>query len=259
MQLTLGDALRALRERWWVMLAAALVGATAAYGYTRLPGVEPRWRSSVWLQAEGRFDYGSALALEKQLRPLAERVRQLSVMREVDRNLRLDLPPEQMLAQTKAEPVLDSLQLRIDVEDAYGPRAEAVALEMANVYSQQHNARQEAALREERVMLTVLDRQSTPSLVWPQTRVLVPAAALLGLLGATLVVLLLRALDDTLQGPADVQDLLGLPLLGQVPTAGAARKRGSPVPDGRAAPAEPYTSPAAHTPGAPEAAAAPPR
>lgn len=217
MQLTLADAFRALQERWWVLLAAALIAAASAYTYTRLPGVEPRWRSSVWLQAEGRFDYGSSLALEKQLRPLAERVRQLTVMRDVDQLLHLDLPAEQMLASTRAEPVLDSLQLRIDVEDPHGPRAEQIALAMAEVYSQQHNARQEAALREERVILTVLDRQSTATLVWPQTRVIVPAAALLGLLASTAIVLLLAALDDTLRDASDVQDLLGLPLVGVIP------------------------------------------
>lgn len=215
--ISFADALRALRDRWWVLVAAALIGALAAYGATRLPWAEPRWRSSVWLQAEGRFDYGSALALEKQLRPLAERVRQLTIMREVNRNLRLDLPPEQMLANTRAEPVLDSLQLRIDVDDAYGPRAEAIALEMANVYSQQHNARQEGTLREERVLLTVLDRASTPTLVWPQTRTLVPAAALLALAAATGVVLLLALLDDTLKSAEDVHRVLGFPVLGLVP------------------------------------------
>jgi len=97
------EALRALRERWWVLVAATVVAAVAAYIYVNLPWVEPRWRSSVLIQATGRLDYGNFLALEKELRPLAEQVRQLGIMREVDRNLHTDLPAELMLERTKAE------------------------------------------------------------------------------------------------------------------------------------------------------------
>jgi capsular polysaccharide biosynthesis protein len=229
LNLTLAGGLRALRERWWILVLAAALGAAATFAYTKLPGVDPRWRSSVSLQAAGRFDYGNSLALEKQLRPLAEQVRQLSVMRDVDRNLHLDLPAERMLEQVKAEPVQDSSQIRIDVEDADGSRAQLIALEIADVFSQQHNASQEAKLREERVMLTVLDRSPAAQLVWPQTRLLVPAAASLGLLAAAGVVLGMALLDDTLKSESDIRRQLDLGVLARVPrtkrraTPGSAR------------------------------------
>jgi capsular polysaccharide biosynthesis protein len=225
MLLTPSQALGVLRDRWWVLLVAAVVAAVAAYGYTRLPGVEPRWRSSVSVQASGRFDYGNSLALERQLRPLAEKVRQLSVMREVDQRLHLDLPPERLLGLTRAEPVQDSNQIRIDVEDADQQRAEAIALELANVYTERHNASQEGTLRTEQVILTVLERPNAATLVWPQMRVIVPAAAALGLVVAAGVVLALALLDDTLKDAADVEHVLGLPLIGAVPTAVAHPRR----------------------------------
>ncbi len=223
MQLTLGDALRTLRERWWILLVAAAIAAAAAYLYTRLPWVEPRWKSTVWIQATGRFDYGNTLALERQLRPLAEQVRQNNVMREVDANLHLDLPPERMLAQTRAEPVQDSNQIRLDVEDVDPRRAERMALEIADVYAQRHNAGQQSKLREEQVILTVLDRQPTATLSWPLTRVLVPVAAVLGLLVALGVLLALASLDDSLKSAADVERILALPLLGVVPRSAGTR------------------------------------
>ena len=183
--MTAVEALRALRERWWVLVAATVVAAVAAYIYVNLPWVEPRWRSSVLIQATGRLDYGNFLALEKELRPLAEQVRQLGIMREVDRNLHTDLPPELMLERTKAEPVQDSGQIRIDVEDPDARRAEQVSLEIADVYVRQHNAEEQGKLREERVILSTLDRGNQAVLTWPLTRILVPGAALLGLLVAT--------------------------------------------------------------------------
>ncbi len=237
-QLTLGDALRVLRERWWVLVVAALLAGAAAYGYTKLPWVEPRWRSTVWIQATGRFDYGNTLALERQLRPLAEQMRQLSIMRTVDANLSLDLPPERMLALTKAEPVQDSNQIRLDVEDVDAARAERMALEIADVYTQRHNAEQQSKLREEQVILTVLDRQSAAVLTWPLTRVLVPVAAVLGLLAAAGVVVGLAYLDDTLKSPDDVRRVLALPVIGLVPLYAPARAvhRPSVQPPGGTAP-----------------------
>jgi capsular polysaccharide biosynthesis protein len=211
------EVLRALRERWWVLVVATVLAAAAAYLYTKMPWVEPRWRSSVLIQATGRLDYGNFLALEKELRPLAEQVRQLGIMREVDRNLHTDLPPERMLDRTKAEPVQDSGQVRIDFEDADPRRAERVGLEIADVYVRQHNADEQGKLREERVILSILDRPPDAVLTWPLTRLIVPAAAALGLLVAGAILLALLYLDDTLKSAEDVQRHLQVPLLGSVP------------------------------------------
>lgn len=231
MHLTAASALRVLRERWWLPLGATLLAAVAAYGYTVLPWTEPRWKASVWIQATGQFEYGNTLALERQLQPLAERIRQSSVMREVDRNLQLDLPPEKLLDETKAQPVQNSSQIRIDVEDPSPDRAQQVAMEIAAVYTAQHNALQQGELRERQVIFDVLDRPTTPTLVWPLRRMIVPAAALLGLLAAGGVLLLLAALDDTLRSAEDVRLALDLPVIGTVPAARTpVSRRSEPLP-----------------------------
>jgi protein tyrosine kinase modulator len=214
---TTSEAIDALRQRWWLLAAAAVIAALAAFAYVKAPWVEPRWRSSVLMQATGRLDYGNFLALEKELRPLAEQVLQLNIMREVDRNLHTDLPPSTMLAHTRAEPVQDSDQIRIDVEDSDPTRAEQLSLAIADVYARQHNAAEQGKLREERVILSTLDRDNSAALIWPQTRTVVPSAAVLGFLLAGLIVLGVVYFDDSIRSPADVQRYLELPLLGMVP------------------------------------------
>jgi capsular polysaccharide biosynthesis protein len=239
--MTAVEAFRALRDRWWILLVAALVACAAAYIYVKwMPWAQPRWRSSVLMQATGRLDYGNFLALEKELRPLAEQVLQLGIMRDVDRNLHTDLAAELMLEHTRAEPVQDSDQIRIDVEDSDPERAEMLSLAIADVYTQQHNAAEQGKLREERVILSTLDRPNTAVLIWPQTRILVPTAALLGLVVAGLVVLGLVYLDDTISSPTDVQRYLELPLVGIVP-------RWLPSAAGASRPAEPEPSTATET------------
>ena len=59
------EALRTLRERWWILLVAAVLASAATFAYTG--AADPRWRSSVLIQATGRLDYGNFLALEKEL------------------------------------------------------------------------------------------------------------------------------------------------------------------------------------------------
>jgi capsular polysaccharide biosynthesis protein len=234
------EALRELRERWWILVAAAVLAATASFAYARLWG-EPRWRSSVLIQATGRLDYGNFLALEKELRPLAEQVLQLGIMREVDQNLHADLPPERMLEHTRAEPVQDSGQVRLDVEDSDPRRAEQLSLEIADVYTRKHNAAEQGKLREERVILSTLDRPNQAILIWPQTRILVPAAALLGAVAAGLVILGVVYLDDSIRTPEHVRQYLDLPVLGMVPRQrGAARPARRP--DRRAGAMEPSSA-----------------
>jgi uncharacterized protein involved in exopolysaccharide biosynthesis len=183
----------------------------------KAPWVEPRWRSSVLMQATGRLDYGNFLALEKELRPLAEQVLQLDIMHDVDQSLHTDLPVGQMLERTRAEPVVDSDQIRIDFEDSDPTRAEQISLAIADVYTLQHNAAEQGKLREERVILSTLDRPNQAVLIWPQTRIIVPAAGLLGILVAGLVVLGLVYADDTIRTAADVQRYLELPLVATIP------------------------------------------
>ena len=234
--MTAVEALRALRQRWWILLVAAGLAASASFAYAKLWG-EPRWRSSVLIQATGRLDYGNFLALEKELRPLAEQVLQLGIMREVDQNLHTDLPPERMLEHTRAEPVQDSGQVRLDVEDSDPRRAEQLSLEIADVYTRKHNAEEQGKLREERVILSTLDRPNQALLIWPQTRILVPAAALLGAVVAGFVVLGMVYLDDSIRTPDHVRRYLELPLLGIVPR-GRRAARASKQPTSRPADVE---------------------
>jgi len=213
----LTEALRDLRERWWILALAAVLAAGAAYAYTQMPWVEPRYRSSIFIQATGRMDYGNTLALERELRPLAEQVLQRTIMRQVNQNLNLDLPVDRILQRTKAEPVQDSSQIRVDVEDPDPRRAEQVALEIADVYVQTHNAAEQAHVREERVILFPLDRSNPAVLTYPQKRLIVPVAGLLGLLAAAGVVGVASLTNDSLNYPSETEEALGLPVLGAIP------------------------------------------
>ncbi|MFN0071718.1 MAG: hypothetical protein ACKVVP_09560 [Chloroflexota bacterium] len=214
-QLRPSDLLDALRQYWWVVLVAGVAAAAFAMLYARMQ--TPIYRSSVRLELAGRFDYGAQLTVERSLRPLAQRVRTTEVAREVDQRLRLDLGPDRLLGNVRAEAIVDNSQVLIEVDDANPALAERLALEFARVFEEQHAARNQGVPQSERTVVSMLDRPSSANLVWPQPRAIVPVAAGLGLLFGSLLALILAYINDTIRSAEDVASRLNLATLATIP------------------------------------------
>jgi capsular polysaccharide biosynthesis protein len=164
-----------------------------------------------------RFDNGQQLALERLLPQLAQRVRTTDVAREVDQRLRLDLGAQSVLDRLRSEAVVSSGQIQIEADDLDPGRVEAVVLETARVFEEQHAARNQGIPTQDRAIVSILDRPSPARLVWPQTRVIAAAAALLGLFVGALLAFAIDYLDDTVKTAADVEQTLGTITLGRIP------------------------------------------
>jgi polysaccharide biosynthesis transport protein len=78
--------------------------------------------------------------------------------------------------------------------------------------------------------ISVVDKAEVPTeAAWPNKPVVLLLAVVTGIVLVMGVVLLLEALDGTLRGEADVENILKMPVLGVLPLLpGAALKRGSP-------------------------------
>lgn len=215
MVLDLWSSLGILRRRWWIVLLVAATAAAVAVVYARMQA--PVFRSAIRLEVSARFDNGQQLALERQLPQLAQRVRTTDVAREVDQRLKLDLGPQAVLDRLRAEAVVSSGQIQIEADDVDQARVEAIVLETARVFEEQHAARNQGIPTQDRAIVSILDRPTPARLVWPQTRVIVGAAVLLGLMVGALLALVIDHLDDTLKSAADVERALGTITLGRIP------------------------------------------
>lgn len=219
------DYLAVLFKRWWIVPLVALVAAVSAFLFARAQ--QPIFRStSRLLVTPGRPDLGQQLTVEKQLRPMAQRVKTTEIARLVDQSERLDLGPERLLGMVRAEAVIDQGYVQIDADDTDPERAERIAGAFAQIFAQQQAAADAGKPQAERLNVEVLDRPTAAVQVWPQTRVIVLAAAILGLLGGVLLVFGLEYLDNTIKAPADIERLLGLTTLACIP-----RERGGAVPE----------------------------
>ena len=183
--------------------------------YARLQ--TPVYRSAIRLEVSARFDNGQQLALERLLPQLAQRVRTTDVARDVDRRLNLDLGPQAVLDRLRAEAVVPSGQIQIEADDVDPGRVEAIVLETARVFEEQHAARNQGIPTQDRAIVSILDRPTPARLVWPQTRAIAGAAVLLGLFVGALLALIIDYLDDTLKTAADVEQALGTITLGRIP------------------------------------------
>jgi capsular polysaccharide biosynthesis protein len=148
---------------------------------------------------------------------LAQRVRTTDVAREVDQRLRLDLGPQAVLDRLRAEAIVPSGQIQIEADDVDAGRVEAIVLETARVFEEQHAARNQGIPTQDRAIVSILDRPTPARLVWPQRRVIAGAAVLLGLFVGGLLALVIDYLDDTLKTAADVERTLGTVTLGRIP------------------------------------------
>ena len=177
----------------------------------------PVYRSSIRLEVSARFDNGQQLALERLLPQLAQRVRTTDVTRDVDQRLKLDLGEQALLDKIRADAVTASGQIQIEADDVDPGRVEAIVLETARVFEEQHAARNQGIPTQDRAIVSILDRPTPARLVWPQTRVIGGAAALLGLFVGLLLALAIDYLDDTLKTAADVERTLGTTTIGRIP------------------------------------------
>jgi capsular polysaccharide biosynthesis protein len=113
--------------------------------------------------------------------------------------------------------VVPSGQIQIEADDVDPGRVEAIVLETARVFEEQHAARNQGIPTQDRAIVSILDRPTPARLVWPQTRLFAGAAMLLGLFVGALLALLIDYLDDTLKTAADVERTLGTITLGRIP------------------------------------------
>jgi capsular polysaccharide biosynthesis protein len=204
-----------LRERWWLAILTAVVAAATAYGIAR--SQQPTYRSSVRLEVTGRIDYGQIMAIDKTLRQLAARVTTTTVAETVRQRLQLDTPVEALLAQLHTQAFTETLHIQIDVDDADPARAQGIAAAFAEIAQERQTAAMASVPTQERVNLSILDRPTPGRLIAPQTRSLVLAGGLLGLLVGAMLVFVLDYADETFRGAAEVERVLELPLVGVIP------------------------------------------
>ena len=234
--------LEIIRRRWWLLVSVPLLSALVAYWVSQ--SLTPIYQATATMlvnqtQTPGVVLYNDILTSERLTNTFAQLVKRQPVLAETNRTLGLPITEEQLKDKIDVATIRNTQLLSVSVQDSDPVAAAQIANTIANVFIQQNS-----------------NQLSQPGTVFVAEQALVPSApikpnvllntmlaGMLGFMIAGSVSLLFEYLDDTVKSAADVDSLLGLPMLASVSRFRAGRKKSGRalIPeDARSEPAETY-------------------
>ncbi len=229
MELT--DYLRIFRKRGWIVILVALVAAASAFGFSKLQ--TPVYSASVKLSVNpARADWGLSITTKDLLRNYVENIRTHKMAQEVIDRAQLDMNTTALLDKLFVSPAADTFTLQIEARDTDPEVAMTIAQTMAEVFVEERDAWNQRQDKRDRIEVSILDN------VWnlgyqqysPNTKINTAAGGLFGLLVGLLVVFFLEWLEqDVIRSAADVERVIGVAVLGSIPsTPSDGGERGAP-------------------------------
>ncbi len=227
--LSLGDLLRVIWRRAWLILLLASLFSGAAIAYDMLAKT-PQYESSTKIyigqrQGGDQTSLGSNVSgLQDVTITLAEAVETRSVAEGVIQRLGLSTTPKDLLASLSAEQVPETQFIDVYYTDPDSQRAQQVAGAVGEVFSERVS---ELSPGSSSLYATVWDQASAPQ--EPVSPKPLRDAALAFVLGAMLGIALafvLEQLDDSWRSPEELEQVSGVPTFGVIPEFKMSKPKG---------------------------------
>ncbi len=210
---------RVLIKRGWIIILLAVIGAVAAYGFSKLQ--QPVYRSIVTLKTTPtrQSDYGQTMAIKNLVMQYGRQLTTKASAQQVINQLQLDIPPEKFLSQVNVAPHEDDLTLDVEVKSPNEKMVGTIAQTLAENFVVQHEQENLKMDQNDRILVSVLENASPPELFSPKTKINVAAGGILGAIIGVIVVFVLEFLQSAyIRTAEDVERQLGLTVLGAIPT-----------------------------------------
>jgi capsular polysaccharide biosynthesis protein len=209
---------RVLFKRGWMVVLVALVGGLGAIGFSKLQ--QPIYRSTITLSAvPARPDYGQGLASKALLHNYSQQIVTTRLLQPVIDQLQLDISPETLKDHVNVSADEANLQISVEVKDPVQANAPKIAEAIAEAFVVKHRQDNLQIDQADRILVDIQDGPTPVQLFSPQTKINALAGGILGALVGVLVVFLLEYLESSyVRNAEDVERLLGLSVLGSIPT-----------------------------------------
>jgi capsular polysaccharide biosynthesis protein len=212
----LGDYMRILRKRWWIVVVAIAFTAGSAFVFSKLQ--HPEYTSTAEIIIEpARPDWGLAQSAKMLLRTYMTVIDSNRKAQEVIDELQLPMTPERLRSKAHFAAEGDRMVIKIEIEDYDGDQANDIARTWAQRLVQWRNEKNAQQRKEDRVYAELRDE---PCYVqsWPKTKVVTAVGAIFGLVIAGVVIFFLEWLEaGTMRTPQDVERQLNLTVVGAIP------------------------------------------
>jgi capsular polysaccharide biosynthesis protein len=216
----LSDYLRIIRQRGWLLVLLALLGAASGYVFSKLQ--TPIYKSSMKLTVQpARTDFGLTQSAKTLLLSYIQIIWTETNAAEVASRLKLDYEPGRIYGNTKMAEDAASFGIEIQVTDSNGEVANDIARTWADLMIEYRNDENTKQRREDRVNIV---RGDPPRYSQDRPRTSVNTIAG-GLLGAVLGVALMAGLEalaaSYVRGRADIERRMSIPVLASIPMESA--------------------------------------
>ena len=182
----LGDYLRVIKQRGWLIILLALLTAAAAFGFSKLQ--TPVYQSSLRMLVQpARTDFGQAQAAKQLLRGYVQWIRSSYRASKVIDELQLDMTPQQLLGDVEVASDDSSFVIQLNVENSDPDLANDIARKWGEIFIQWRVDDNATQRKEDRVDVEFIDNPQA-GLSRPQTRINVVAGAVFGALLGVIIV-----------------------------------------------------------------------
>ncbi len=222
MELT--DYIRLFIRRGWIAILVAVIAAGVAFGVSKMQ--TPVYSASTQISVQpARADWGLGNALKDLLRNYVANIQTHSTAQEVIQRAELDMSTDDLLGKLFVSPDPSTFTIKIEARDTDETVAYAIVDTVAKVFIDQRNEWNAKQDKRDRIDVVMLD--SVYNLGYkqykPKTQINTLAGGLFGLMVGVLVIFFLEWLEQgNIRTRDDVERLLGVAVLGQIPPNTAA-------------------------------------
>ncbi|MEQ8673061.1 MAG: Wzz/FepE/Etk N-terminal domain-containing protein [Aggregatilineales bacterium] len=214
--MNLGEYVRILVRRGWIMLLLAVITAAGAYLLTRNETPVYRASQTVLIQPS-RSDFGLTEASRLLLNPLVVAINSQQIAQEIIDELQLDMTAPALKGDVTIAPDQLRLTIQIDVNSTDSELASNVARAWGLKLQDYRNERNATVRAEDRVEAVMPDFPQI-SQIAPRPTLTAIAGGLLGLLVGGMIVFILEVLESSIiRRRDDLERVLGVPVLATIP------------------------------------------
>jgi capsular polysaccharide biosynthesis protein len=212
----LGDYLRILRQRGWLIILMAVLTAAAAFGYSKMQ--TPIYKSSLRMLVQpARTDFGQAQAAKQLLRGYVQWINSSYRARQVIDALQLDMTPQDLLSDISVATDDSSFVVQINVENTDPDLANDIVRTWGNLFIQWRIDDNVNQRREDWVDAEFIDDPQA-GLDSPKTTINTAAGGVFGALLGLLVIFALEWVESGVMRRADdVTKYLDISVIGTIP------------------------------------------
>ncbi len=212
----LGDYLRIVRQRGWLIVVLAVLTAAAAFGFSKVQ--TPVYASTLRMLVQpARTDLGQAQAAKQLLRGYVQWIRSSYRAKSVIEELQLDMKPSQLLGDVEVASDDSSFVIELKVENSDPNLANDIAAAWGQTFIQWRVEDNATQRKEDRVDAEFID-DPIAGLDRPKTKINTAAGVVFGALLGTLLIFVLEWRESgIMRRKQDIERHLDIPVIGTIP------------------------------------------